>query len=142
MGDFTLIESNDGAMVVCEAIRSLRDIAQSCEEQRTRRYEISQQCKIAAEAIEKNAEVLMKAIGSDREYRMRLLDNLDKIFEMPSIDENVVKLAERLLDHLERTSAVAVLRSAPPIQIPISIGIIRCLRHSLVVITQERYYKK
>lgn len=113
MKNFTLIESNDGAMIVCEAIRSLRDIAQSCEEQRTRRYETSQKCRLAAKIIDNNTEILKHVIGTSHEERIRLLDDLDKIFERPSIDGEAVKLAERLLNYLENTNAVAALRFSP-----------------------------
>lgn len=113
MRDFNIIESNDGATIVCEAIRSLRDIAQCCEEQRTRRYEISKKCALAVKAIDSNTAILNNVIAVGREERMKLLDDLEKIFMLPSIDDNQLRLAERLFDHLERTSAIVALKSAP-----------------------------
>ncbi len=114
MKNYSLIQMGNEADIVREAIRSLRDFAQSCEEQRTRRYEISQKCKLASKIIDANTEALKLAIDSSREERLRIMDDLDRIFMMSAIDDHVVKLAERLFDYLERTSAVAALRSAPP----------------------------
>ncbi len=113
MKNYSLIQMCNEADIVREAIRGLCDIAECCEEQRTRRYEISQKCMLAAKIIDANTEVLKQAIDQSREERSRIMDNLDIIFLMPSIDDNVVKVAERLFDYLERTNAVAALRSAP-----------------------------
>ena len=113
MAFFNFIQPYNETAIVCEALRGLRDIAECHEREITERYSIRKKYELAAKIIEANTDVLKTAIGSTQAERSRMMDCLEKIFQMPSVDEKALKLAEMAFDYLKSTSAVAAINAAP-----------------------------
>lgn len=94
------------ALLINEMLEVYRDVKTCSQVEETKRAEINAKIKMYTKALEENTEKAKISMEYSHIERMALIQNITNLLSRDTLDENVVKICELILNDLSKKNSL------------------------------------